>query len=186
MPLELKILGALRICAKGCSFDAIAELSGMSIGTMQTFFHVFTDRMCFTFKDAWIKYPTTKDEAADSLRVYELLGFPGAVAEVDCVHVHWVRCPAVYSNRYNNGKNGYPTVVFEVCCNNNREILHVTIGHPGCRSDSTIVKTDVFVQKLLNKEILADVEFDLYDSGGQKHPYSGAWIITDGGYMKHR
>ena len=29
--LELKVLGALRMSAKGCSFDAIAELSGMFI-----------------------------------------------------------------------------------------------------------------------------------------------------------
>jgi hypothetical protein len=41
VPLELKILGALRMLAKGCSFDAIAELSGMSISTMQPFFHFF-------------------------------------------------------------------------------------------------------------------------------------------------
>jgi hypothetical protein len=35
VPFELKVLGALRMSAKGCSFDAIAELSGMSISTMQ-------------------------------------------------------------------------------------------------------------------------------------------------------
>jgi hypothetical protein len=40
VPLELKILGCLRMSAKGISFDAIAELSGMSISTMQTFYHV--------------------------------------------------------------------------------------------------------------------------------------------------
>jgi hypothetical protein len=31
VPLELKVLGALRMSAKGCTFDSIAELSGMSI-----------------------------------------------------------------------------------------------------------------------------------------------------------
>ena len=30
VPLELKVLGALRMVCKGCAFDAIAELSGMS------------------------------------------------------------------------------------------------------------------------------------------------------------
>ena len=29
LPLELKVLRAFRMLAKGCSFDAIAELSGM-------------------------------------------------------------------------------------------------------------------------------------------------------------
>ena len=29
VPLELKVLGALRMVCKGCAFDAIAELSGI-------------------------------------------------------------------------------------------------------------------------------------------------------------
>jgi hypothetical protein len=39
VPLQLKILGALRMSAKGCSFDTIAELSGMSISTTQLFYY---------------------------------------------------------------------------------------------------------------------------------------------------
>jgi hypothetical protein len=50
VPLELKILGALRMSAKGCSFDAIAELSGMSIATMQHFFHHFWAK----FNESWV------------------------------------------------------------------------------------------------------------------------------------
>ena len=59
VPLELKILGALRMSAKGCSFDAIAELNGMSISTMQTFYHQFWAKFVSVFHDRWIVYPTT-------------------------------------------------------------------------------------------------------------------------------
>lgn len=69
VPLELKILGALRMLAKGCSFDAIAELSGMSISTMQPFFHFFWNRFCEFYRETWIKYPKTPEEAADNLAV---------------------------------------------------------------------------------------------------------------------
>ena len=58
VPLELKILGALRMSAKGCSFDAIAELSGMSISTMHSFYHLFRERFITAFRETWISYPT--------------------------------------------------------------------------------------------------------------------------------
>ena len=39
VPPELEMLGSLQMPSKGCSFDLIAELCGMSIATMQNFFH---------------------------------------------------------------------------------------------------------------------------------------------------
>ena len=61
VPLELKVLGALPMVCKGCAFDAIAELSGMSEQTMHRFFP--------HFKDWWIKYPKTAAEAAHSIHI---------------------------------------------------------------------------------------------------------------------
>ena len=49
VPLELKVLGALRMVAKGCAFDAIAELSSMGLSTMQQFFHKFWDKFVSLF-----------------------------------------------------------------------------------------------------------------------------------------
>lgn len=115
VPLELKILGALRMSAKGCSFDAIAELGGMSISTMHTFYHFYWDRFVTTFKERWIYYPTTAAEAADNLKVYSRLGFPGAIGSIDCTHVMWGRCPALYQNTY-TGKEKKATVAYEVHC----------------------------------------------------------------------
>lgn len=94
VPFEVKVLGALRMSAKGCSFDAIAELSGMSISTMQLFYHAFWEKFVAVFRDRWIYYPVTAADAADNLAVYTRLGFPGAIGSVDCTHVRWFRCPA--------------------------------------------------------------------------------------------
>jgi hypothetical protein len=77
VPLELKILGCLRMSAKGVCFDAIAELSGMSISAMHTFYHIFWKRFCEKNRDSWIHYPTSPAEAAENLEVYRRLGFPG-------------------------------------------------------------------------------------------------------------
>lgn len=161
VPLELKILGALRMLAKGCSFDAIAELSGMSISTMQPFFHYFWNKFTEVYREIWIKYPKTPEEAADNLAVYRRLGFPGAVGSVDCTHVLWERCPAQFQSTY-TGKEKKATVAYEVTVNHSRRILHISDGHPGSRNDKTIVKTDTFVQELKDRKILKDVEFQLF------------------------
>jgi Plant transposon protein len=161
VPLELKILGALRMSAKGCSFDAIAELSGMSISTMHTFYHAFWERFVANFRDIWIFYPTDKITAADNVAVYARLGFPGAIGSVDCTHVYWVRCPAYFQNAY-CGKEKKATVAYEVTVNHSGRCLYISTGHPGSRNDKTIVKTDKLVMDLREKKILQDVEFKLY------------------------
>ena len=161
VPLELKILGALRMSAKGCSFDAIAELSGMSISTMQSFYHSFWDRFVRAFKDRWIFYPTDAVGVADNLAVYARLGFPGAIGSVDCTHIYWGRYPALFQNTY-SVKEKKPTIAYEVTVNHSGRCLYISPGHPGSRNDKTIVKTDELVMDLKEKKILHDVEFKLY------------------------
>ena len=161
VPLELKILGALRTSAKGCSVDAIAELSGMSISTMQSFYHFYWDRFVVALKDRWIFYPTDAAGVADNLEVYARLGFPGAIGSVDCTHVYWGRCPALFQNTY-SGKEKKPTVAYKVTVNRSGCCLYISPGHPGSRNDKTIVKTDQLVMDLKEKKILHDVEFKLF------------------------
>jgi Plant transposon protein len=134
VPLELKILGAMRMSAKECSFDAIAELSGMSIATMNVFYHKFWSNFCEFYTKTWISYPTTAAEAADTLLVYKRLGFPGAVGSVDCTHVLWGRCPTQHHGSYTR-KEKKPTVAYEVTVDHSRKILHVSAGYPGSRKD---------------------------------------------------
>lgn len=161
VPLELKILGALRMSAKGCSFDAIAELSGMSISTMQLFYHAFWEKFVCIYRDSWIFYPSTAVDAAENLSVYARLGFPGAIGSVDCTHVRWLRCPALFQNTY-SGKEKKATVAYEVTVNHSGRCLNVSVGHPGSRNDKTIVKTDKLVMDLRDRKILQDVEFKLF------------------------
>ena len=159
VPFESKVLGALRMSAKGCSFDAIAELSGMSIATIQLFYHTFWEKFVDVFRERWIFYPAV--DAADILAVYARLGFPGAIGSVDCTHVRWFRCPALFQNTY-SGKDKKATIAYEVTVNHSGRCLHISAGHPGSRNDKTIVKTDKLVMDLKNNKILQDVEYLLF------------------------
>lgn len=183
VPLELKVLGALRIVAKGLSFDGVAEITGMSVSTMQTFFHNFWALFRTHYGPLWINYPKTPEEAKFSASVYEKLGLPGAVGSVDVTHVRWDKAPAGQQSFY-IGKDGKPTVAFEVTCNHHRRILHVTDGHPGSRNDKYIAKTDEFVQAILSGQILQDVEVPLYTANGSVDSLRGLYLISDNGYTK--
>lgn len=177
VPFELKVLGALRMSAKGCLFDAIAELSGMSISTMQLFYHKFWEKFVTVFRARWIYYPTTAAEAVDNLAVYARLGFPGAIGSVDCTHVRWFRCPALFQNSY-SGKEKKATVAYEVTVNRSGRCLHISAGHPGSRNDKTIVRTDKLVMDLKDNKILQDVEYKLFKaSTSASIPYLDCHII---------
>jgi hypothetical protein len=146
---------------------------------------VFWARFVKEKKAQYIKHPTNPAEAADNLEVYRRLGFPGAVGSTDCTHVYWGRCPAQLMNVY-TGKEKSPTISYQVTVNHSRYIMHVTSGHPGARNDKTIAKMDTFVQQMHSKQILHDVEFNLFKADGTTHTVRGAYLITDNGYARWR
>jgi hypothetical protein len=47
------------------------------------------------------------------------------------------------------GKEGYPSVAYEVICTCHKFIQLMSCGHPGTRNDKHIVKTDVSVMQLM-------------------------------------
>jgi len=183
VPLSLKILGWLRMQTKGCSFDAISELCGVSLPTMHAFFHHFSQRFLDENFHLWIVYPKTKEDARESLSVYARLGVPGIVASTDCTHVSWGRCPAQLGVVY-TGKEHFPSISYEVSCDHSKKVLWVTDGHPGSRNDITIIKADEFLQRVLNREILQDVTYELFDKDGKAYTCEGAHIMLDNGYPK--
>ena len=124
VPLELQILGACRINAKGCSFDAIAELAGMHLSTMQAFYHKYCKRFVKEYRDIWIFYPRTVADAAGQLTVMERLGSPGAYRSFDCTHLAWGRCPVGYGPSY-VGKEKFASISYQLSCDHNHRFQSV-------------------------------------------------------------
>jgi Plant transposon protein len=112
-PLELKILGVLRVLERGYCFDGIEELCFISREVIRTFFHAWCER--FSKKNLSIDCnpPTTQEEVQRTLAVYNRLSFPGCIGSTDCVHARWERCP-VGERFLHKGKEGFPTLSYEV------------------------------------------------------------------------
>ncbi len=111
-PLYLKLLSAMRVMGRGECFDTCYELTNINPETLRTFFHKFVEYVAALYPE-YVKAPETDTEIRWVMEQYKRLGFPGCLGSIDCVHIHWERCPAMDANTH-CGKEGYPTRAFEV------------------------------------------------------------------------
>lgn len=109
-PLCLKVLGCLRILAKGATFDNVYELNEISAEVNRVFFHSWTAKVVQVLGPHWIKIPTDEADIERITSEYASNGFPGCIGSIDCVHIRWDNCPAQWRNLY-KGKNSYPTIL---------------------------------------------------------------------------
>jgi len=99
----------------------------------------------------WLRGPETEDEIDEVEAFYSRCGIPGYIGSMDAVHVAWDRCPAAWTASY-TGKEGYPTVAFNVCCHHNKKIFSVSGPHCGARNDKCVVKYDDMISDLKLKD----------------------------------
>jgi hypothetical protein len=128
--LQLKILAVLRVLALGCAIEAVEEASGISRPVLNMFIHKWLD--WFVKHYAPIHMPGLNDpeEVAKAERTFACCGLPGCVTSMDGVHIAWERCPATKRPMY-SGKEGYPTVAFNVHVTHNKKIVSVSGPYPG-------------------------------------------------------
>ena len=139
--IELLVLGSLRIMGSGCTFDAIEELTNVSEETHRVFFH---NKFC-----AWgdrvfpqhVHQPKTEEEIKNVLALYERIGLPGCGGSVDCVHLVWDKCMAGAASAC-TGKEGFPTLAFEVSSDHTKRILSCSQYFWGSINDKTISLMD--------------------------------------------
>lgn len=93
-------------------------------------------------------------------QVFAKCGYCGAFFSMDVVHIAWWRCPAQWHSFF-TGKEGFPTVAFNLACLHTKEIIAVRMSDPGARNDKTIVRYDLFIDDLRSGVLYPDVEFTL-------------------------
>jgi len=185
VPIELKILGVLRRLGRGGCFDDAWDGSGIDQETNRIFFHKFCKLFSEEFFSMYVKPPTTPEEIERVTRIYKLLGFPGAVGSVDCVHIKWDKCPFGLRSSC-KGKEGFPTLSYEVSVDHTKRILSATRSHYGARNDKTIVKYDEHIMNIHNGDLYSDCSYVLYNADGSVAFIRGLYMICDGGYHKWR
>ena len=145
-PIEIKLLGVLRILGRNWSFDDVAEATGMGETTVRRSFMQFTRNFAINNYDSYV-YKPEGEKLIKVMNVYSRMGLPGCVGSTDVVHVKWDRCP-VRLYHLCKGKEGFPTLAYSVVVDHHRRILSVTQSNWGARNDKTMVKFDDFIMKV--------------------------------------
>ena len=181
IPFEAKVLGCLRILGRDFCADSVTEITADVIGesTMNYIFKKFIHGMTKKVFPFIVK-PATGDYLKQVLADYAALGLHGAVGSMDCTHVKWVLCPN--KKRFRAiGKEGFPTLAFQVVVDHNRRVQSVSQSFMGATPDKTICVNHLFSLAAQNGS-LEHIEYELYNSFGDKYKCRGGYIIVDGGY----
>lgn len=187
-PLELKVLGALRVLGRHATFDDIEEATGISAETHRLFFIAFVKQGRHFLVPKHINMPQTQEELAECEREYALAGLPGCVLSMDGTHVVLEKL-CVQSRHLNIGhKAKHTTRMFNIAVDHHRQIRTTGLGMPGRTNDQAGVKfhRDIVDAHDGTNKAFREFEFDLVDKDGKTHRHRGAWILVDGGYLKWR
>ena len=179
IPIQFKIMVALRILGRGVTADDIEELSGIGESTALSIFKTFVKEFSKAFLEEYVHFPVG-DELLKCMEIYRVLGVPGALGSADCTHVRLGKCPEGL-RWLCKGKEDFPTLSFLVIVDHNRKALYVSSAHFGASNDITISKNDPMLLGILAGKF-ADTEFVLYDEDGIPTLCKGAYLITDNGF----
>ena len=123
-----------------------------------------------------VRCPSTADEFEAAMSVFKLAGFPGCLGAMDCTHVRLWKCPASLYNAY-KGKEGYPSLVFQVVVDGQRRVLSSSRGFQGSFNDKQVTQRDVFAKKIAAGVVgRGVVKWATFDADNNE-------IEHDGGYM---
>jgi hypothetical protein len=108
----------------------------------------------------------------------ELLGLPDVEAET-MIHEIYYRVLFVSCK----GKEGYPSVVFQVIASHTRKVLGVSGPYYGTWNDKTIARLDDNFQLFMaGGNVAADGNWTWTDDNAAIHQEKGLFLICDGGY----
>ncbi len=132
--------------ATDITFDAIEELTNISVPHNCSFIMFIAWFYSFYSFD-WIRFSSSNQDVSHIESQYAKLGIQGCIGAIDCVHIGWDMCPAGV-NADCVGKEGRPTLAFEIIVSHTRQIIAVTQSFFGTWNDKTIVKFDDKVSKV--------------------------------------
>ena len=182
--LRLKLLGVLFALGTAATQFNVSSHTNLSEEVHRRFFIDWVTKMS-SLKAEYIYMPRDDTELKFVVGEYEELGLPGCIGSIDCVHIGWDNCPVQMKNMY-TGKEGYPSIAYEVICTSRRRIQSVSFGHPGSRNDKHIVRTDQSVMSLLegNGWFRTKAFECIMDATGKTKVFHGLYLISDGGYHR--
>jgi Plant transposon protein len=171
---------------KGCTWDLLYELSGVSAEVHRKWTLVFLAKFSTELYPIYVHGPRNNEELNKITSLYAACGFPGCVGSTDCVHIRRESCPSQWASAFRNGKHNYASIAYEMTVDHSKRFQATTIGHYGTTSDKTIVKFDGYVSKVRFDQLFTEAKFKVQISERKWIVEKGVYLLVDGGYHKWR
>ncbi|KAL0863848.1 hypothetical protein Bca101_042966 [Brassica carinata] len=173
-----KCTAAIRVLAYGSAHDVVDEY--LRLGATKTWLCVenFVEAIVDFFGDEYLRRPRTED-LQRLLHIGDLLGFPGMIGSIDCMHWEWKNCPTAWKGQYTRG-SGKPTIVLEAVASYDLWIWHAFFGAPGTLNDINVLDRSPVFDDIINGQA-PQVNFSV--NGNE---YDLAYYLIDGIYPKWR
>ncbi|CAM9701468.1 unnamed protein product [Discosporangium mesarthrocarpum] len=166
---------------------AVSTIYGLPAeSTLQVLFHTFCKNFAKDMYETWIFAPT----GDDLLRWLQTLfsasqGFPGDVGSTDVTHIRWDNAPASHAP-YLRGKEGYPSIAYQVTVDHSGRALAVAGGFATVKSYHLGLGLDRSCDRDKYDERCTSMEHTLADSQGRecslrKVPTSSLTLDTTSG-----
>jgi hypothetical protein len=167
----------------GYPFTCIKRCVKISTTTLRKFFLHWCESLA-SLKSEYIYLPRTPEELEKVQGEYKAVGYPGCLGSIDAVKIGWDKCPHKLNALY-NGKEGYPTVGFQVSCTQRKFVQTIGKVEPGTRNDMTTVRYEETVVAMHsgNHKYKRTVWYT-YDIQGNPVEHRGLYWICDGGYLR--
>ena len=181
VPVEFRVLIALRILAKNHGCDTLHGLSLVGASTCSKFFCTFVINFARLYFEHLVFVPEG-EQLRKTMDIYKIRGFNGYFESIDCTHLRWNKYPRKWQN-FCIGKEGYPTLAFLVVVDHNKRAMIVSRTFFGAANDKLIVKACDETKAIINGS-MESVCYHLYDASGNMLMVQGAYLIADAGFLR--
>jgi hypothetical protein len=158
----------------------LEDLAHISVSTLKVFIPAFLKWLAHDEFAKHVHLPHG-DALDKAMAVYARLGAPGACASADGVHVPWNNCHATQNHLF-KGKEGHPTIAWNVSVLHSREVVHVARWMGGAQNDKTMAQHDEFFAQLRAGTFHPEKTYTLYERDGTQTVHKGLYAIVDNGY----
>jgi len=180
---RLLVMGALRALGQALPFDTIEELTDVASPTLNAFFKTFCSWMSGRPFKREVHLPRNAEQLLHVSEFYRILGLPGCARSADCVHIPWDKCPAGLLTNC-KGKEGYPTLAFQIITSHTRKILAASKAFYGTWNDKSITTNDENMVNFRDDPLFAKQRWEYMKEDGTVGIQEGVYLIVDGGYQR--
>lgn len=186
-PLELLLLGTLRILTRHWTFDDMEDTCGMSEARFHKFFHQFLQVGKSKLFPMFVYPPRIDDELSKSMLPFAQAGFHGAFFVADGTCVWHLQCASNLKIQH-TGKEHRTVRRYIISSGYDRRIYSVSGGFPGSWNDQTCQHYDEFLSSMHNNSnsLYGDKTFELFTETGEKIEERGLYGIVDNGFARRQ